>query len=418
MPPIIERDDGVTFAVYTYRELLTVKSASMLKQEIRVLQEEHGQYARFFELPSGDFEAVFSREQGYLLGETVWDYFDQPDDLIFCEALDDGKNAVLVVVRGGSVYLDAEVPIENLHDEFSSLATGSHSYDIRIYGDVPLSQQSTKEKFTFDEEFVNSFEILKAPVFPKLPSEADFELLPIANAMDELPLGNQKQIIIAALAIVIVIGLGWYFFKAEPPPVGVKDEVTSTPTIQKRAFEDYQKALTTPAPYDIFNELAVDLRQLFTLPGWVPTNIVYKDSKFTVELESIGGTLDILLAWARQNNANLSNKAQAATITFQSTALKREPPRKIFDMDDINAMVYDQLKSTVADGSVSYQDPVKSSNYSSTKLSVSFGGISLDVLTLLGIELRDLPVIVEECTIQVEDGLLSGTVILQILGTD
>ena len=44
--------------------------------------------------------------------------------------------------------------------------------------------------------------------------------------------------------------------------------------------------------------------------------------------------------------------------------------------------------------------------------------LSLDVLTLFGLQLRGLPVVIEKCTIQVQDGLLSGTIDLKILGAD
>jgi hypothetical protein len=417
--PIIERDDGVVFAVYTYRELLTVKSSSMLKQEVRLLQEEHGQYARFFQLPSGDFEAVFSSELGYLLGEIVWDYFDQPDDLIFCEALDDGEHALLVVVRESSVYLDAQVSLDTLYDEFASLVTGSHSYDIRIYGDLPLSKTPTEDKFTFEEASVRSFERLKKPVFPQLSADPAFELLPIAHAMDELPLGKAKQIMVVGVVIALALGLGWYFFKPVPPPPPVAPTVVKTaPMIQKAVYAEYQKELQTPAPDEILNQLALTIRKVFTLPGWVPTNIVYDGSTLTIEVGSSGGTLDILLAWVRNNAVDFSNNNEIGTLVFPVTAPNRPLPNEIYNLDDVSAAVYDRLQASIVMGAVSYKEADLKSNYSSTEISVTFQQLSPDVLTLLGVELRGLPVVLEKCTFQVQNGLLSGTINLKILGAD
>ena len=113
MPQIL-RHDGVPFVVYTYRELVTAKKYSLLKRELEMLGREHGDNARFYVYPDGDLEAIFSKDAGYLLGENIWQHFGNPADLIYCEALADGENALLVIVKQGSVYLDAQLPLTNL----------------------------------------------------------------------------------------------------------------------------------------------------------------------------------------------------------------------------------------------------------------------------------------------------------------
>ena len=211
--PIIEREDGINFAVYTYRELVLLKRASLLRQEIALLQKENGNYARFFEQDTGDIEVVFSQDKGYLLAESVWFYFDQPSDFIFCEALPDNKNAILVVARGGSIFLDSKVPIINLIDEFISLATSDNAYEIFVYGDnIPLAEQSSDETYAFPEDTVKSFTVLDNAVLPLLEPDEGLELLPVSEAFKELSAAKSKlpQTIIAIAFLALLFF--WFIY--------------------------------------------------------------------------------------------------------------------------------------------------------------------------------------------------------------
>ena len=75
-------------------------------QRIRLLSEQNGQYILLSRFDEHAIEAVFSKESGYLLGETIWHYFDNPQYLIFCERLSKENNQVLlVIIRDNEVYL-------------------------------------------------------------------------------------------------------------------------------------------------------------------------------------------------------------------------------------------------------------------------------------------------------------------------
>lgn len=119
--PVLIRDDGSQFITRAYRELLSAKKFALQKREVTLLERDNGSFVRLFRQSNGDIEAVFSHEQGYLLGETVWHFFENSDALIYCEILDGGEKAVLVVVRQGSVFLDAEISVSQIIDEFSAL---------------------------------------------------------------------------------------------------------------------------------------------------------------------------------------------------------------------------------------------------------------------------------------------------------
>ena len=104
------RSDGTQFVMQAYRELLSAKKKSQIIQEIRFLAEQQGQY-----------EAVFSTEPGYWLGESIWHYFNQPKNLIYCEALPDSAQVLTVVIQQGSVYIDSQMLASSLQLELLPL---------------------------------------------------------------------------------------------------------------------------------------------------------------------------------------------------------------------------------------------------------------------------------------------------------
>src|SRR5665213_2262909 len=103
--PHITREDGEHFVTPSYRDILSAKKASLLKKEILLLSSNYGNFITLHRKNADQFEAAFSNEPGNLLGETVWYYFKRPNDLIYCEAISGTSEAILVIVKNGSVWL-------------------------------------------------------------------------------------------------------------------------------------------------------------------------------------------------------------------------------------------------------------------------------------------------------------------------
>src|SRR5439155_12402343 len=115
------------------------------------------------------YEVAFSQDAGYLLGETVWHYFKRPMDMIYCEAIPNTTEAILVIVKSGSVYLDGSFPLDSIAEELVIFLTQQNNFEIYLYGDVPISQEPEAGKFSFEAGSVKSFDALSKPVFPTLP---------------------------------------------------------------------------------------------------------------------------------------------------------------------------------------------------------------------------------------------------------
>lgn len=418
--PIITRQDGLNFAIYTYRELLAAKQPNLLRREIEFLREENGDYARFFEQTTGDFEAIFSKEPGYLLGETVWFHFDKPDNLILCEAMPGDENAILVVVRAGSVYLDALVSMSNLVDEFIALVTGSNQYDIYIHGDVPLARTASDEKFAFPDNFVKSFTELSSPVFNKLQPDEDLKLLFIKDAIEELdlPTFNIGRLVLIVAAAAVVGFIGWEMLKPGPAPVPVPKSirVALAPTAPTDIYQDYKRALMTPAPSGQLRAIANTIRQLYSLPGWAPKAVAFDGFAQTVDLQSIGGGADILLTWVRTQNMTLTLQTGRAQLIIPVNVPNRSAPTVLFDLKYMLSRLYDGMKQTLPTGGVNIGAATQNANYSSVELTIQFNAVTLDVLSLLADELTGLPLVLKTVNLTVTDGLLAGQIDLSVLG--
>jgi len=420
--PQIERHDGVPFVVYTYREIVTAKKYSLLVRELQMLAREHGNFARFYIFPDGDLEAVFSREPGYLLGENIWTHFGNPADLIYCEALSDGENALLVVVRDGSVYLDAELPITNLLDEFINLIGSENQYEIYVYGDIPLAKTATEEQFAFEPGMVKNFTELTTPVYPSLSTDETLKLIPINAAIKELPsqpVSYAKYIIVFVL--LVLIGYGVWHTLSTPPPTTVSkapEKTVKAPKTQN-PYEGYYTALETPAPSEQLKAFLSQIKELLTVPGWTPVSMVLNEdqTQSTYKLDGVGGDTSLLLSWVKRNNANLSVQEGKATIVYPLNIKNRISPANIYNLRDTVSILYDGLHKIFPGANMTIGETKKVGAYNISTIAFSFDSVSMQILDLLADELQGFPVVIKQFSLSnIDHGIVSGNIELEVLG--
>ena len=75
-----------------------------------MLSQSYGEYITLQRKGVFKYEVAFSPDTGYLLGESIWHNFKRPMDMIYCEAIPNTTEAILVIVKEGSVYLDGSFP--------------------------------------------------------------------------------------------------------------------------------------------------------------------------------------------------------------------------------------------------------------------------------------------------------------------
>lgn len=438
--PTVTRDDGSQFATRAYRELLTSKKPSLLKREIRFLERSHGAYARFFTQPDGTIEAVFSRDPGYLLGETVWNYFEKPADLIYCEAMPDGKHALLVIVRATSIYLDAKIPLENLSDELASVTVaGKNFYDIYLYGDLPIRESETEDFYYFPQDVVKSLQWLDESVFNNLRLTDEFRLLPVEQAVkiDKLIKTSPWVYVILIVFAIFLIILLYNWLTEKPTTKVVQPTITTRPTIIKtevrevNPYQEFENALTTPNPAYQMIELANLLKQFYKIPGWQVKSLIYNAEGLEVYMQSIGGDLQVLQHFATAKSYTLEFEQGEIKIIAPTKLADRTPPSKIYNAKNqlvlFDSRIQKIIAPDVSQGQAQAEagagqeilkvtDVKQSENFTEIKVEVNFQSALPQTFQLVAKSLAGVPATLNQVQADYDDGILTGTIDLTIAG--
>lgn len=398
--PILKREDGANFVLQPYRETLAIRSTSLLRKEIRYLAEQYGENIRLFKRKGDEYEAVFSQESGVLLGETIWHYFKEAPELIYCEVLKTKEPQVLlVIVREGKVYLDTKVSPEALFDEMASLLIETKGrYVVYAYGDLPD---------VFTHPAVKSLTKLPQALFPILPTNHAFQLWKIDQALDEHGLDIKRRsslIAVTVVCLVILAGLWWYVHLRE------------SETIYLNPYEQYELALQTPDPAGQINALLDGIEKVNTLTGWTADTVTYNGQTATMPLHSLGGTASQLMTEVQALKMSVAFASNGASVTFPTILPKRSVPDKIASSQRTVALIIDRMMRILPGKSVQINNAAEKQVFTETAVTISFNNISPDVLRLIASNIDDLPVTLVSLTANRNGGLFSGSLQLNVVG--
>lgn len=409
------QNESTTFIAPAYRELLVMKKKSALVHEIRLLAQQQGQWVALFRRPPAKMEAVFSKESGFLLGETVWYYFGRLRDLIFCECSPEQDGQVLiVVVRSGFVYLDTRMPVSQLAEELAPLITGEHHYKIVIYGEVPISRQPEAGKFHFPPEYVSSFEILDEPLFPRLLPPAELQLQPLDVALRKERLIQHPSLI--GFSVLFSLGLiaswTWYQRKLEhysSPP----SRVASAPTDQ---YGLYRAALMTAPPREQLKKVVQDYNEAGAVLGWGAHRLSFDGQSLVLHFDPEGGSLQSFVEWARAHQWTVDWNPTAVTLQTPIHLPQRAAPAVIYALDQVLIRLIDQLNVVLPKHTLSLGPSQSKQGVKERALLLSVSDISPAVLDLIGGQLQNFPVELVSVDLDLTQGLASGTIKLNVWG--
>lgn len=409
--PYITREDGERFIIPSYRDVLAAKKPALLKKEILLLSTNYGQYVALQRKNVNQYEAAFSPDPGYLLGETVWHYFKRPRDLIYCEAIPNTTEAILVIVKDGSVYLDGSFPIDSIPDELVVFRTQQNHFDIYIHGDIPLSETPEEGKFSLDASSVESFNVLPDPIFPTLPTLRVFQLQPVdvalkAQGIGVIPLSR-------IMTVIVIIALVWAGImylttnKKELPTVFVN--VVSP-------YQAYVRTLATPSPASEIKLLTAHLERLYTIPGWVPASVNYAENEMRIKVISSGALLNVLYDWARMNNAALQIAPEGVFLLQTLPAVSRPETHTISPLQQVVAELLDRMTTVLPGNHLKLGPLVERGRFLETQLTITFTNLTLDTLNLLGEQFSRLPLVLVNVNLTIQNGTVAGIIVLKAVG--
>jgi hypothetical protein len=413
--PYITREDGERFIIPSYRDTISANKSSLLKKEVMLLSSNYGEYIVLQKKKSAsEYEVAFSADQGYLLGESVWNYFKQPFDMIYCEAIPNTTEAILVIVKSGSVYLDGSFQVDSIPEELIIFKTQRNNFSIYVYGDVPISEHPEDGKFSFDSSSVKSFEVLTSPVFPTLPKVKAFQLQLLDAAFKDLGIGVLpiKQIILGIASVVLA-------YTAYDYIITHKKELPATFVAAANPYQAYLDQLTSPDPAKVLHELSRVIDQLFSIPGWQPTALdlsVGTPGKLRVQVLSTGGSTETLLAWANRHDAKVEIMPDGLYINFIVLASRRDAPTSITSMQNILSAMLDRMTIIMPDNPIKIGPIADKKDYLDTNVTLTLNEVSTFTLDIIGRYIQGLPLVLVKFDGHMQDGYISGSLILKALG--
>lgn len=410
--PYITREDGQHFVIPSYRDVLTVKQKSQLKKEMLLLSQNYGEYVTLQKKGTSQYEVAFSPDTGYLLGESIWHHFKKPLDMIYCEAIPNTTEAILVIVKSGSVYLDGSFPLDSIPEELIIFLTQQNNFEIYIYGDVPISQEPEAGKFSFEISSVKSFSILDKPIFTTLALLKIYQLQLVDVVLREQGIGvfPTKPLIILVM-LAAAMWMGYAYFTAPK-----KDLVATKP--QVNPYQQYIDLLKSAAPDQEVATFVNRLEILFQIPGWKIKDVKYTRNNINATVFSSGAKVEDLYAWAKDNKFNVQIKKTGIFLTQYIDVPSRSYPKNIYPVTQIIGTMVDRLASVYPGNNMQLGDFIKKGVYSNVLITVKFQKISTIVLSLIGKQFVDLPLVLHDITVSTdEENTLAGSITLDALGS-
>lgn len=414
--PYITREDGERFIIPSYRDTLVVKKESLLKREILLLCSNYGDYITLQKKSVGHYEVAFSPDPGYLLGECIWQHFNRPDDMIYCEAIPNTSEAILVIVKSGTVYLDGSFSIESIPDELVVFKTQKNNFDIYIHGDVPISQELDEFKFSFDATSVKSFTVLPEPVFPTLEGVKDFQLQLVDAVLTAQGIGvvPTKKIVTVLGVLVAAYFIYDYISTHKPPPAAAVTVAPANP------FQSYNQALTTPSPKEHLYAIVDKFNSLLAIPGWVTTGVQYdptpQGGTMSATVKSIGGRMDVLSAWAKKYNWDVALNEGGIKATTTISLDPRPLPSTISSLQDVYFTMIDRFSYILPGSALRFGTMSDLASYKSAEVNLNFDNASPQMLLTIANALQGLPLAVTKVKLTVNGAIIEGIINMQALG--
>ncbi len=406
----ITREDGEHFVIPSYRDVITSKQKSFIKKEILLLSQSYGEYITLQKKNDNQYEVAFSPDTGYLLGESLWHYFKRPLDMIYCEAIPNTTEAILVIVKNGSVYLDGSFPLDSIPEELVVFLTQQNNFEICIYGDVPISQTPEIGKFSFEAAAVKSFTILDKPVFSTLPLLKIYQLQLVDQVLKAHGIGvfPTKQVVLVAL----VVGIGWLVYSYM-----TTEKVEKQVVVQVSPYQEYFNILMSPAPDVELKTVLETVNSLFNLPQWTPSDFKYAKGSITAKMKSQNGKIEDLMQWAKANDVTVNFNREGLSISKNITVTKRPAPKQIYNLTEVLGVLIDRIHEVYPENSVVPEEIKPLGAFKSVNLSINIEGASPMSLFMIVDQLKGLPLVTKAFEMGYLNNSVKASIKLQVVGS-
>ncbi|OGT67390.1 MAG: hypothetical protein A3J38_04885 [Gammaproteobacteria bacterium RIFCSPHIGHO2_12_FULL_45_9] len=414
----LTRADGVQFVVHPYRDSLRPeKKTLLLLQRIRAISEEQGAFVHLFKRDNQEIEAVFSREPGYLLGESVRYYFHQARNLIFCERLE-ANTLLVVVVQSGTVFLDMTIQPALLKRELAPLTTATEPFQVYLSGDVPFIWEAVEADaddtlFTLPASLILSCERLEKPLFTRLPVLPALQLVSLTPALKSVGLTQNHSLTIGlCIGLCALVAAGALLLPRKTSPTPPPAASITNP------YAAFTTAMQSPAPLLQLETALSIVAQYAVLPGWRLQSAEFTPYNAHLVLQPAGSNLQNLQELASANGFTVRWDTDHTNIDGKMVLPNRSEIQDLYPLDALLNHTIGHLQNLLTDdASIQITQTQTHGSAKQATLMITFAHMSPELIGLLGKSLESLPASVELLELKPAGGSFKGSLQLSIWGT-
>jgi hypothetical protein len=336
--------------------------------------------------------------------------------MIYCEAIPNTTEAILVIVKSGSVYLDGSFQIDSIPEELLIFKSQTNNnFSVFIHGNVPISQTEEEGKIAFDADAVKSFEVLSEPAFPTLPTVRTFQLQLLDVVLNAYGIGA-----LPIKKIVIVVGSLLFVYFAYDYIASHKKVVIPTTFIPvSNPYQAYTEQLASPDPAKLLHNLVPALNSLYSIVGWAPGKMTFtpgEPSKLRVGLLRAGGSVESVLAWGSQHGIKVEILTDGLYVNLVIPSSRRDAPKTITSLQSILSTMMDRMLYVMPSTPIQLTAINDRKVFSEADMTMVIPEATPVILDVISTYIAGMPLVLTKADFQINDGYLSGTLTFKALG--
>lgn len=331
----------IEFVIKPVREHSIASSRAQILDEIRSRIKEYGDFCHVRRINDG-YTITYNQDQGYLLAESIARYFDYPENLVWCEQInnisEDQTRVVIVVIRNHRIMLDTEMLASAVADDIAiSIGDGDEVFDIYTHGDVPIKhspETADSHDIVIEPSRTANFVTLTHSILDLIvPNSSDY-LSPATKAVSNA--GFVSHTWKYTLGLALLSAVGYWLFIYTP----LERQIISVDN-----YKSYRMALQSIAPSHSLLLLANDYSRLLHLSRWELAQMNIAD----------GNSVGFILRSSEPDYQQAADFAKVFDSTFtvrqrdvlltktRSDRLTRAKLDKMVSIDDLSIRLLDEL---------------------------------------------------------------------------
>jgi hypothetical protein len=157
---------------------------------------------------------------------------------------------------------------------------------------------------------------------------------------------------------------------------------------------------------------------LYAAPGWMLKSFKATSNSIEGNMVTTGSTLQDLMLWSNQHGYSVVIKSSGVTLTGKIQLPGRKKPDKIFPIKDVIAIFYDRLMTVSPKSTIAIVVSKVTTPFANTKMTIRIINASPMVLSLIGQQMKDLPISFESATLTLPavGNKIDGSIVVRAYG--